>query len=209
MLVSALISRATTVLHPIHAKSLGDLLGWGRRRSRDARLPRNAVAVLLKSLPLKVIYDGFVEKLITPLLATFQCAFIDLNVMVDDLALLYLPVKQRFKHTVVWRCGNPRQDRIPVPNKGSEVLVDHDAVHQIFHVIHGTMECVGRKVIVQTKHQLSASHHPSGVSFGFFVCVRLPCEIPFEDVGQSGHDLGIKSAKPFRVAKLGLCHVFL
>ena len=44
MLVSALISRATTVLHPIHAKSLRDLLGWGRRRSRDARLPRNAVA---------------------------------------------------------------------------------------------------------------------------------------------------------------------
>ena len=42
-------------------------------------------------------FNRIIQELIGPLLATFQCAFVDLDVTVYDLALLDLPVKQTLR----------------------------------------------------------------------------------------------------------------
>ena len=49
-----------------------------------------------------MISNRIIQELIGPLIATSQCAFLDLDVVVDVLALLDLPVEQGFQNTVVW-----------------------------------------------------------------------------------------------------------
>ena len=81
--------------------------------------------------------------------------------------------------------GIPDKDRVPVPNEGGQILIHHDAIHEIFHVINRPMQRIRRKVVAQTQQKLSASHQPSGVSLGFLEGVRLSDEISFKDVGKT------------------------
>ena len=68
-------------------KPLNLLRGWSRRNG-NARLPRNAIAILLQPLSLQMVSNCIIQELIGPLIATVQCTFVDLDVVVDVLALL-------------------------------------------------------------------------------------------------------------------------
>ena len=76
-----------------------------------------------------MISNRIVKKLLALFFTTFQRGFVDLNVMIYGLALAC-------GTGVPGHCRQEERDRIPVPNKGGEVLTHHNAIHEIFHVVN-------------------------------------------------------------------------
>ena len=89
MLVSALPLVQEPVLTQSKQKPLGIFLGGGA-----GVIGTPVCTVLLQPLSLQMISNRIIQELIGSLIATFQRALVDLDVVVNVFALLDLPVKQ-------------------------------------------------------------------------------------------------------------------
>ena len=155
------------------AFALAFLWSWGTVLS--TMCPSYLISVLSNTLTCEKILDRTEEELIRVRFGAALSTIIRVQIILQLVATSDLPKQNIPECQFFWDMGNTRDDRLPIVNERTQVIVDQADLEKVFYGVDGPNLFVGLKVLLKHVQHLTSPYSPCMSSFGFFVVYDLAC----------------------------------